>query len=389
MIMIGLRIAFIFFILPALLGRMGWLTLAALTGRQGVVQRISLLPSSLRELAESLILGTALLWAALEVVAVPAILREGSFSRVCITWAVVVAALLLAACAVYVVGVRKKEFPQEKNQDDRDYAGGENHVPSWHDSWCAAAPNRWTILLLLLACALIGWQCAHYLFGMHIDWDDSRFVVHAVEAWERNMLFTMNPATGEYVGLSLPDLPKDVVAPWPINLALAARLTGLHPTIVAHTVLPPIYLLFSYIIWWMIGKALFDNDANKSLLFVFFAALVVQFYGGGTHEQGAVMLVRIWQGKAALAAVGIPFLFYLFLRVVESEGRVMWFLPFANLGCCLLSSMSIALASAPIAVFGIYYVLTKQKWKYMLPLVLSALPTLALGLLYLRVRGQI
>ena len=59
-------------------------------------------------------------------------------------------------------------------------------------------------------------------------------------------------------------------------------------------------------------------------------------------------MVRIWQGKALLAAMVIPLIFYLSWTIVmKKPAEHTWLLyAMANLSACLLSSMGIILARA-------------------------------------------
>ena len=65
------------------------------------------------------------------------------------------------------------------------------------------------------------------------------------------------------------------------------------------------------------------------------------------------MLVRIWQGKAVLAAVILPFLIYLGLALVlEDQPEYPWLLlAMANLAACHVSSMGIMLAPVVTGLF--------------------------------------
>ena len=332
-------------------------------------------PRSAEECAASLLVGHFLEWALCEILTVPLALKGASFSADCRMW-------LAGMCALALLGVGTAIL-RDKNDAVLPVSRETGAARSFADGLRKRMKSQ-ELLFFLLLIAIIAYQCATYFFKMHLDEDDSRFVVHAVEAYSHNVLLTNNPATGEYSGFLIGELKKDLVSPWPIYLALAGRISGLHPTILAHTLLPPLYLLLVYLVYWMIGKVLFDGDCAKSLLFTALVAWGMMFYGGHTRSLGDFTLVRIWQGKAALGAIAIPMVFLVFLWMHRYGEEAAWLLIPVNLGGCLLSSMGIALLSVPIAVLGLWYMLVTKKWRVILPLILSGIPTIALGLLSLR-----
>ena len=75
-------------------------------------------------------------------------------------------------------------------------------------------------------------------------------------------------------------------------------------------------------------------------------------------------MVRLWQGKAILAAILIPMLVYLCLTIVMKEkADYSWGLMLmANLSCCLVSSMGIILAPLLIGSFAVVKLIYKKRF---------------------------
>ncbi len=368
----GLLLLIIVFILPYLIGRtvLIWIRLfSGKTGRYSVYAGIR--PSSFLDLAEGILVGTLLQWAVFEVLAVPLILKEQSFS-ILVKLHMGVLPAIFAAGILTVLCTRKKE--------------GRPKDPVLQKT---GNRNIWTAVLLLILAVLVGWQCWQYVIGAHIDWDDSRYVAHAVETWTHGTMLTVNPANGDYAGLNYWEGSKDAVAPWPVYMAYLGRVSGIHPTILAHTLLPPVFLLLMYGVYWMLGKYLFRGHTNKSLLFTVFIAWSMLFYGAVTRGMGDFILVRLWQGKSVLAAVGIPMLFLIFFKMVQDGRQMAWLLPVLTAGCCLLSSMSVAMISIPVAALGVYYLIRTKEKRALVPLLVSAVPIVLTGYTYLRLTGKI
>lgn len=96
-------------------------------------------------------------------------------------------------------------------------------------------------------------------------------------------------------------------------------------------------------------------------------------------------MVRLWQGKALLAAAFLPLLFYLCISILlEKEPSHPWFLLIlANISCCLLSSMGIILAPLMTGCFLAVCLLLTRKWKRVLLGLMCCLPSILLGILYI------
>ena len=320
----------------------------------------------IRRLGLNLVAGNLLMWAAFEAAAVPMIFLRQDFRYVILLWL-----LILAAIVIIFVSVRKKApFLRFARRN----AG---HVGLLRD--------KGALFLLMLLFVIVGFQCAVYLFGMHLDEDDSRFIAHAVYTWKTNRMLTENPATGE---LNLRnwggDYLKDAVSPWMIFIAMAARLTAMHPTVLAHSILPVILLIFGYVIYCLIGMELFGEDRRKAILFCLIVAFLQLFFAGSTDTQSEFALLRIWQGKAVAAGVGIPMILYCFIylyRHTDEEGAF-WLLLLTDWASCLLSGMGIILAASMIGICSIGYVFAFRKWKMIWKVPVVLLPSAFYGGLY-------
>ena len=64
---------------------------------------------------------------------------------------------------------------------------------------------------------VIAGQMCVYIFGMHLDEDDARWIAEANDALVKNKMLLHNPATGEYIGRFVGEMIKDVFSPWSIQ----------------------------------------------------------------------------------------------------------------------------------------------------------------------------
>ena len=314
----------------------------------------------------NLVAGNLLMWAVFEAVAVPMIFLRQDFRHVILLWLLILAAIVI----IFVSVLRKVPFIR--------FDARHRKLPGlFHD--------RKALVLLLLLLVIVGFQCAVYLFGMHLDEDDSRFIAHAVYTWKTNRMLTENAATGE---LNLQnwggDYLKDAVSPWMIYIAMLARLTAMHPAVLAHTVLPVILLLLGYGIYCLAGMELFGDDRRKAILFCLIVAFLQLFFAGSTRTQSEFALLRIWQGKAVVAGVGIPMILYCFIYLYRhaAEERTIWMLLITDLACCLLSGMGIIIAASMIGICSIWYILGCRRWRAIWKVPVVLLPSVVFGGLY-------
>ncbi len=313
-----------------------------------------------KSVAESYLYGQVFLWAAFQVIAVPMIHLRLPFTALWITYAA-----FLAGMAVWgFLRFRKRE---------------EKLFRRPQEPWTRYVP-------LILACVLILWQMCVYIFGMHLDEDDARWIAEANDALVKDKMYLHNPATGEYIGRFVGEMQKDVFSPWGMYVAVLSRLTLVGPAVIAHTIYPPILLMMAYVVYHRIGQRLFKGTFERGL-FLLMVSLIMLFMGGNEYTQAVFTLTRIWQGKAIVAAIMIP-LFLMLLLEMENEdvpGNWLW-MAAAGCACCLFSGMGIAISLIVIAVYGGYAVICKR-FRRVPYLLLALLPSLLFGLFYFRMKG--
>lgn len=314
---------------------------------------------------ECFLTGYLLLFAVMEILALPMICL-GNIPLHVLTACYAIVAVCMAAWGIReFIKKRKSTAPAErvKRISVRESI-----------SWYLAAA---LVLILLQICIVV-------LYA-HMDADDAFYVGTATTGLETDTIFSISPYTGEPYN-SLPR--RYVLSPFPVFLAVVSALCGkLHPAIMAHTVFPAVFLAMAYLVLYQYGKKWFSEDKKGQDLFLLFGVVLTWFSGYSVYSAGNFQMVRIWQGKALLAAALLPWLFYLCMDFfLEENPRYSWlFLFMADVACCLLSSMGIILA--PLLT-GIFMVLGFLKFKAVKQLgygLWCCLPSLILGTVYVMV----
>lgn len=240
-----------------------------------------------------------------------------------------------------------------------------------------SSPFLWAALLV------IGFQLLVVAVYAHFDADDSFFVAAGTTAAETDTIFEISA----YSGLPYKTLPRRyVLSPFPIFLAVISRLCGgLHPAIVAHTVFPPVFLACVYCGVYQLARKWFRNDRNAQAVFLFLTAMLCWFSAYSVYNAGNFQMVRLWQGKAVLAAFLLPLNFYLCSSIIlEEKPEYPWFfLLMANISCCLLSSMGIILAPLMTGIFALLGLLRFRSLKRTLCALSCCIPSIALGAVYI------
>lgn len=301
--------------------------------------------------------GYTLMFALFELICVPAIFLKNSFTVLCLIYGGLVGVLFLWS----LVNNRKRIFT----------------ASILHVKQIKTVP-----LIMWLALILIGIQAGAYVVGMATDLDDSLYVATATTTMESNQLFVVDCYTGRILR-SLPE--RYVLSPFPIFLAFLSKVTGFHPTIMAHTIQPVFFLSLSYGVYYLLGEKLFKGDKKSTGLFLCFVSIITMFSYYSVYTQGTFALIRIWQGKALLAAMLLPFLFYFAWNVLEQNLGKAGYLQILCLmtACCLVSSMGIMLAPVMLGILTLLLGVFQRQWKKTLCLMGCCIPCVVCAGLYL------
>lgn len=239
------------------------------------------------------------------------------------------------------------------------------------------SPFFWAALVIIAV------QIVVVILFAHFDADDSLYVATGTTAVETDSIFRYDAYTGQLYER----LPRRyVLSPFPIFLAVVSQLIGgVHPAVTAHTVLPPIFLICVYCVVYQIARKWFPDDANARGIFLFLTAFLCWFSAYSVYSAGNFQMVRLWQGKAVLAAFLLPLIFYLASSIVlEERPAYSWMLLFmVDLGACLLTSMGIILAPLMIGIFVFLGLLRFRSVKRTALGLACCTPSVILGIMYI------
>lgn len=228
---------------------------------------------------------------------------------------------------------------------------------------------------------LLAMQVLIAIFCVHSDADDAYYMGTALTSLSTDSLYLVAPDTGFLYSI----FPwRYVFSTLMIFWAYLSKILFIHPLVIVHTIIPPVFILCSYILWWEIGKYFF-KDIEKRWIYFLLLNIFNIFGNTSAYTQSSFLLFRIWQGKALIPNIIIPMILMLLLsinRYYKEQKR--WYLVFITVlaGCCC-SSMAVPLCTVSVMVGSVVLALFRKKWKLLLNGVYSCIPCFIIGILYL------
>lgn len=297
-----------------------------------------------------------------ELVSIPFILLEKSFTTVVIVYSFTLAVLL-------VVSV---------------WRGRDVLADFWnlrHAFGKLTLPTRIGWILVIL---IIGVQMAAAVFLEYYDGDDAYYVATAVVTDTFDTMYLRDNYTGYIYPLDV----RHALSPTPIYQAWLARLSGIHPAVIAHTVLSAVWLLLMYCILGQIANRLFPKKKEYRPLFMTFLSIWYAFGNISLYTAETFAMTRTWQGKGLMAGIVLPALFLCLLYLSDTKiQKGIWML-FCMVIVSAVFATSIAFMLIPTIV-GVAAILIgwhKKSVRTFIQICVCCIPCLILAVCYLTVK---
>lgn len=239
---------------------------------------------------------------------------------------------------------------------------------------------QWLIVLIL-----IGFQIFMAVTHASFDGDDAYYVVQSVVTDETDTLYRILPYTGFSTSLDM----RHAMAAFPIWIAYLARMTGIHATIISHTVLPVFLISLTYWIYLEIGKVLFREKEEQLPTYMIYVCFLHIFGNVSIYTNATFFLMRTWQGKSMLANVVLPSIFMILLWLFEGEKEKrgkwnsLWFLLLViNIVAAMMSTASVFLNTMLIGIVGLVLCIQEKDVKILFKMAGCCIPCVVYALLY-------
>ncbi len=240
---------------------------------------------------------------------------------------------------------------------------------------------QWGIVFLL-----IGFQMYMAFSMTSFDGDDAYYVVQSLMTEETNTLYRIKPYTGLSTGIDL----RHSLAVFPIWIAYLARMSGMHATILAHSILPLFLIPITYWIYLEIGKRVLRKDMKKLPIFMIFICIMQLFGNVSIYTNATFFVTRTWQGKSILANLVIPAALWILLWIFDNDlpdkGKRLglWILLFMiNIVAALSSTASVFLLALFIGIWGLVLAIHEKNIQILLRLMVTCIPLVVYGVMFL------
>ena len=252
-------------------------------------------------------------------------------------------------------------------------------------------PSVETALYWVIAVGLVLFQMYMAYTHEFFDGDDAYYVAQSVIAEQTDVLYRILPYTGLSTSLDI----RHALASLPIWEAYLARVTGIHPAIIAHSVLPLILIPLTYLVYYRIGMRLFKGAFRKTAVFLILVSLLQIFGNTSIYTNATFFLMRTWQGKSILCNLVLLTAVWALLRLWETgaEGeqkgkkQAGWWLLMAanNVTAAMATTMGAFLLGLFIAITGLVLAVRQKRPGRLIPLAATCIP----GLIYLGIYAAV
>lgn len=297
-----------------------------------------------------------------ELVAVPLILLEKSFTLLVVLYTVIIGILVPVSLwqgrdvwkAYLENGKAARELP-------------------------AIVKIGWFIFFLLVL-----FQMAYAVFYEYYDGDDAYYIATAVITCEYDSMYLRDAYTGYLYPLDV----RHAFSPTPIYQAWLSRLSGIAPAGVAHSVLAPVWLMFLYCIYGQIADRLLWNKKTYRPVFMILTAVWLMYGNISLYTSETFAMTRTWQGKGMMAGMIIPALFLCLIYLAqETVSQGMWMLFICVcLSAVLATSVSFMIVPTVAGVAAVLIGIKKKSLRFAAELFLCCMPCLLLAVCYMIVK---
>lgn len=302
--------------------------------------------------------GWMMMFGVFQVLTVPFIVCESSFTRA-------------VQCYTIVIGVLATVF----------LFMGRRCFPVCVRRLKEAKPDRGLIFLMALVLLLIALQMYFAFHMQYLDGDDSFYVAVSLTSQHTDTMYRFTPYYGADGELDI----RHALSCAPIFMAWLSEVSGIHVTIICHSYISILFLLLMYSIYGQAGTQLFPLQRKSKWLFLLFLNVWYLFGNVSIYAAESFAYTRTWQGKAMFSNLMVPLLFLWLLFMARDEMDVgEWAMLFVLILCTIFTT-STGIFTVPILLFLAAVIMSVVKRKALLLLQTGAclVPSMFFGLLYL------
>lgn len=302
--------------------------------------------------------GWFMMFAVFQVLVVPFIVTEQSFSLAVRTYSIVIS--VIAVMSV-MIGRRALKKSMDNLKDD--------HIEN----------GQLPVMILVLV--LIAVQLAGAFFLQYLDGDDAFYVATSLTSEHTDTMYRFTPYYGANGELDI----RHALSPVPIFMAWLARVSGIHVTILCHSYISMLFLLLMYMIYFQMAKRLFANQKKNQWLFLLVLSIWYLFGNVSIYAAESFAFTRTWQGKSMFPNLIIPYLFLWMFCMAKDEMDIgEWAMLFVTtLAATFTTSTGIFTVPILLGMEALIIAVVKKRAMVVVQTVACLVPCLFFGMLYL------
>ena len=178
-----------------------------------------------------------------------------------------------------------------------------------------------------------------------------------------------------------------MISGYELFLSVISKIFVIPSTILAHTMIPFIMIIFSYISYYILARKFFNNE--KSQIFLILLSILFLFSGFTTRFRGIILLSRMWQGKEIFLNIILTLIISNLISLNEQNRKKNLISLFIlNFSAVFFTNTAIFLVPFTYMGFGIIALL-KRKKKEFFGLILTGIPIAIYAILYLLIAKNI
>ena len=266
-------------------------------------------------------------------------------------------------------------FPGEAHADVYDLMSPRSDPKNYKTDYTKESRIYWGIFFVIMV-----FQMVMSVVMASFDGDDAYFVVESLLAQEADVMNTILPYTGTSTALDIRHALA-VITMWD---AFIAKMSGIHATIVAHSIIPLFVIPLVYLVYVEIGRILFRSRQQIIPVFMIIVSMLLMFGNVSIYTPATFFLMRTWQGKALVANLVFPMIFWMFFWMLEDlkapkkqTFRAAWImLGLINMFSGVCSSLGVIFGSGLIALLTLILLVLSKRWTVMLGAFLCVIPNL-------------
>ena len=246
----------------------------------------------------------------------------------------------------------------------------------------------------LIFFGLLAFQLVMSVVMASFDGDDAYYVVESLLAQQADVMNTILPYTGNSTSLDI----RHALAVITMWIGFIAKVSGVHATIVSHSVIPLLFIPLVYLVYAQIGKVLFKDKKEMVPVFLIIVSFLMMFGNVSHYTPATFFLMRTWQGKAMVGNLVFPMIFWIFLEMYENvkasnkeisvdkagtSSVYLWImLALVNMLSGMCSAMGVIFGSGIIALLSLLLLIFSRNWKVIIGAFFCMIPNLIYLALY-------